>query len=136
MSARRQGADRKSGGQIDPIGMRVNPLVPELAGKTARHDGLKSKFRVSAATAVALVQGAGGEHQFSDAATTDKSAVVRRGHVRPQTDFGQNGADRYRSSLEVRLGPEKSTRTAKAVPIGQGLMPISRIGSWDHRMIF
>jgi 2-methylcitrate dehydratase PrpD len=78
--------NKLSADQIDRIDMRVNPLVLELTGKTAPRDGLESKFSVYHATAVAIIQGAGGERQFSDAAATDGAVVALRARVRPQSD--------------------------------------------------
>lgn len=72
--------------QIDHIDMQVNPLVLELTGKTEPKDGLESKFSVYHATAVAIIQGAGGERQFSDAAATDAAVIALRSRVRPHVD--------------------------------------------------
>lgn len=69
--------------QIDHIDLKVHPLVLELTGKTAPHDGLESKFSIYHAVAVAIVEGAGGEKQFSDRTATDPAIVALRAKVRP-----------------------------------------------------
>lgn len=69
--------------QIDHIDLKVHPLVLELTGKTAPHDGLESKFSIYHVVAVAIVEGAGGEKQFSDRTATDPTIVALRAKVRP-----------------------------------------------------
>ncbi len=69
--------------QIDHIDLKVHPLVLELTGKTAPHDGLESKFSIYHAVAVAIVEGAGGEKQFSDRTATDPTIVALRAKVKP-----------------------------------------------------
>jgi 2-methylcitrate dehydratase PrpD len=66
--------------------MKVNPLVLELTGKTAPQAGLEGKFSIYHAVAVALVDGAGGEKQFSDRAVRDPVVVALRGKVKPVVD--------------------------------------------------
>lgn len=68
---------------IDHIDLKVHPLVLELTGKTTPKLGLETKFSVYHAVAVAIIEGAGGERQFSDRAAADPSVVALRGKVRP-----------------------------------------------------
>jgi 2-methylcitrate dehydratase PrpD len=70
-------------GQIERIDLKVNPLVLELTGKTTPRQGLEGKFSIYHAVAVALVEGAGGEKQFSDRAVNDPTVVSLRGKVIP-----------------------------------------------------
>ena len=72
--------------QIERIDLRVNPLVLELTGKKAPHDGLEGKFSVYHAVAAALIQGAGGEKQFSDQTVRDPAIVALREKVFPLVD--------------------------------------------------
>src|SRR6266568_729973 len=72
--------------QIDRVGLRVNPLVLELTGKKTPQKGLEGKFSVYHAVAVALVEGAGGEKQFSDRAVRDPVVVALRSRVVPTVD--------------------------------------------------
>ena len=67
--------------QIEHIELKVNPLVLELTGKKTPQDGLEGKFSIYHAVAIALVEGAGGEKQFSDRAVNDPAVVALRGKV-------------------------------------------------------
>jgi 2-methylcitrate dehydratase PrpD len=69
--------------QIERVELKVNPLVLELTGKSSPRDGLEGKFSIYHAVAIALVEGAGGEKQFSDRAVSDPIAVALRGKVIP-----------------------------------------------------
>jgi 2-methylcitrate dehydratase PrpD len=72
--------------QIELIDLRVNPLVLELTGKKTPHIGLEGKFSIYHAVAVAIVQGAAGEKQFSDQAVNDPTTVALRNKVVPVVD--------------------------------------------------
>ncbi len=67
--------------QIDRIELKVHPLVLELTGKKTPQTGLEGKFSVFHAAAVAIVQGAAGEKQFSDRTVRDPAIVALRGRV-------------------------------------------------------
>jgi 2-methylcitrate dehydratase PrpD len=72
--------------QIDTINLRVNPLVLELTGKKTPTAGLEGKFSIYHAVAVAIVEGAAGEKQFSDRAVQDPTIVALRTRVVPALD--------------------------------------------------
>ena len=72
--------------QIDTINLRVNPLVLELTGKKTPTAGLEGKFSIYHAVAVAIVEGAAGEKQFSDRAVEDPAIVALRTRVVPVVD--------------------------------------------------
>jgi 2-methylcitrate dehydratase PrpD len=72
--------------QIARIDLKVNPLVLELTGKQTPRDGLEGKFSIYHAVAVALIEGAGGQKQFTDRAARDPVAVALRGKVVPVID--------------------------------------------------
>jgi 2-methylcitrate dehydratase PrpD len=72
--------------QIDHIDLRVNPLVLELTGKKTPHQGLEGKFSVYHAVAVAIIEGKGGEKQFSDRAVRDPVVIGLRSKVFPVVD--------------------------------------------------
>jgi 2-methylcitrate dehydratase PrpD len=72
--------------QIDTINLKVNPLVLELTGKKTPTTGLEGKFSIYHAVAVAIVQGAAGEKQFSDRAVQDPTVVALRTRVAPVVD--------------------------------------------------
>ena len=69
--------------QIDHVDLRVHPLVLELTGKKTPRQGLEGKFSVYHAVAIALVEGAAGERQFSDRAVRDPVVVALRGKIVP-----------------------------------------------------
>jgi 2-methylcitrate dehydratase PrpD len=69
--------------QIERVELKVNPLVLELTGKANPRDGLEGKFSIYHAASIALVEGAGGEKQFSDRAVSDPTVVALRGKVVP-----------------------------------------------------
>jgi 2-methylcitrate dehydratase PrpD len=75
-----------SAGQVKRIELKVHPLVLELTGKKTPQDGLEGKFSVYHAVAVALIEGAGGEKQFSDRAVRDPAVLELRGKVVPVID--------------------------------------------------
>lgn len=67
--------------QIERIELKVHPLVLELTGKTAPQTGLEGKFSVYHTAAIAIVEGAAGERQFSDRAVRDPQVVALRERV-------------------------------------------------------
>src|SRR5262249_49307 len=69
-------------GRIETVTLTVHPLVLELTGKTAPATGLEGKFSVYHAAAAALIRGAGGEAEFSDAVVCDPRIIALRGKVR------------------------------------------------------
>ena len=69
--------------QIERVDLKVHPLVLELTGKKTPKAGLEGKFSIYHAVAVAIVEGAGGEKQFSDRAVTDPTIVALRAKVNP-----------------------------------------------------
>jgi 2-methylcitrate dehydratase PrpD len=69
--------------QIERVDLKVHPLVLELTGKKTPKEGLEGKFSIYHAVAVALVEGAGGEKQFSDRAVNDPTVVALRSKVIP-----------------------------------------------------
>jgi 2-methylcitrate dehydratase PrpD len=72
--------------QIERIELRVHPLVLELTGKKTPQTGLDGKFSVYYAAAVAIVQGAAGEKQFSDGLVRDPVIVALRDRVTTVVD--------------------------------------------------
>jgi 2-methylcitrate dehydratase PrpD len=69
--------------QIERVEIKVNPLVLELTGKKNPQSGLEGKFSVYHAVAVALVEGAAGEKQFSERALSDPAVVALRRKIMP-----------------------------------------------------
>ncbi|GJE36257.1 MmgE/PrpD family protein [Methylobacterium persicinum] len=77
---------------IRSVDLKVHPLVLELTGKTAPKTGLEGKFSIYHAAAVAFVEGAGGEKQFSDRAVNDPRVVALRQKVHPVVTPGIDAA--------------------------------------------
>jgi 2-methylcitrate dehydratase PrpD len=75
-----------TGDQIERVDLKVHPLVLELTGKKTPQAGLESKFSVYHAAAVAIVEGAAGEQQFSDRAVRDPVIVSLRDRVATAID--------------------------------------------------
>jgi len=63
-------------GQIAEVRLRVHPLVLELTGKRTPQTGLEGKFSIYHSVAIALIQGAAGERQYSDQAVRDPVVVA------------------------------------------------------------
>ncbi|MDP9114619.1 MAG: MmgE/PrpD family protein, partial [Acidobacteriota bacterium] len=80
--------------QIERVELKVHPLVLELTGKKTPRTGLEGKFSVYYAAAVALMQGAAGERQFSDMLAKDPAVVALR--------------DRVATTVDPAIGPEQA----------------------------
>jgi 2-methylcitrate dehydratase PrpD len=74
-------AHRLTADQIERIDLAVHPLVLELTGKRTPQTGLEGKFSVYFAAAIAMVSGAAGPKQFSDAFVRDPTVVALRDRV-------------------------------------------------------
>lgn len=72
--------------QIASIELKVHPLVIELTGKKTPQIGLEGKFSIYHSVAVAFVEGAAGERQYSDRAVQDPSVVALRQRVTATID--------------------------------------------------
>lgn len=71
---------------IASIELDVHPLVLELTGKKTPQSGLEGKFSVYHSCAVAIVHGAAGEAQYSDACVRDPRVVALRERVHATVD--------------------------------------------------
>jgi len=71
---------------IRSVMLHVHPLVLELTGKTEPRTGLEGKFSVFHAASIALIEGAGGEQQFSDRAVLDPAVIDLRRRVQATVD--------------------------------------------------
>jgi 2-methylcitrate dehydratase PrpD len=84
--------NRLTADQVERVDLKVHPLVLDLTGKKTPRTGLESKFSIYHAVAVAIVEGAGGEKQFSDRAVDDPAVVALRSKVFPVVTPGINPA--------------------------------------------
>ncbi len=73
--------------QIERIDLHVNPLVVELTGKKTPQAGLEGKFSVYHAVAIAIIDGAAGEKQFSNRAVHDPKTIAVRNRVNVTVDL-------------------------------------------------
>ena len=71
---------------IERMELAVCPIVMELTAKTDPQTGLEGKFSVFHAAAAAIVFGAGGEAQFSDAVVRDARVVALRKRITATPD--------------------------------------------------
>lgn len=72
--------------QIARIDLKVHPLVIELTGKKTPRIGLEGKFSVYHSVAVAIIEGAAGERQYSDRAVRDPQVMALRDRVNAIVD--------------------------------------------------
>jgi 2-methylcitrate dehydratase PrpD len=77
--------------------------VLKLTGKTSPQSGLEGKFSVYHAVAAALVHGAAGEAQFSDACVRDPRVVALRNRVSAREDSAI-GRTEARVTIRARDG--------------------------------
>jgi 2-methylcitrate dehydratase PrpD len=75
-----------NGDGIRRIELTVAPLVLELTGKRTPQTGLEGKFSVFHSVAVAIIDGAAGEQQYSDARVRDAKVVALRDLVDARID--------------------------------------------------
>ncbi|HEV7800705.1 MAG TPA: MmgE/PrpD family protein, partial [Burkholderiales bacterium] len=73
-------------GDIERIDLTVCPIVLELTAKPKPQTGLEGKFSVFHAAAIAIVYGAAGEAQFSDACVRDPAVIAVRDRVTIKPD--------------------------------------------------
>jgi 2-methylcitrate dehydratase PrpD len=76
------------GAQIESVELRAHPLVLELTGKQTPQIGLEGKFSVYHSVAVAIIDGAAGERQYSDLAVRAPQTVALRERVHVTIDPG------------------------------------------------
>jgi 2-methylcitrate dehydratase PrpD len=71
---------------IRSVKLHVHPLVLELTGKLEPQTGLESKFSVYHAAAIALIEGRGGEQQFTDRAVREPPVIDLRRRIQAIID--------------------------------------------------
>jgi 2-methylcitrate dehydratase PrpD len=99
---------------IKQVDVKVHPLVFELTGKKTPKEGLEGKFSVYHAVAIAFIEGAGGEKQFSDRAVTDTKTVALRSKVVPVVD-GAIKPEQTEMSVELNDGRVLKKRIEHAI---------------------
>jgi 2-methylcitrate dehydratase PrpD len=71
---------------ISEIALRVHPLVLSITGVVEPATGLQSKFSTLHSAAVALIDGAAGVAQYTDAKARDPAVAALRRKIRPVAD--------------------------------------------------
>jgi 2-methylcitrate dehydratase PrpD len=71
---------------VSEIGLRVHPLVLSITGVAEPSTGLQSKFSALHSAAVALIDGAAGTAQYTDARAADPAVAALRRKVMPVAD--------------------------------------------------
>lgn len=83
VALKREGVE---GDQVEKIEARVNPFVLQATGRTEPGTGLEGKFSAYHCAAVALLDGAAGKPQFTNARVLDPRVVALRRKVTFQPD--------------------------------------------------
>jgi 2-methylcitrate dehydratase PrpD len=128
---------------IEAIELTVSPLVTRLTGKAEPQTGLEGKFSVYHAVSAAIVHGAAGEAQFSDACVRDPRVIAVRKRVTLKEDaaIGRTEAKvtirardgrSFSKHVEHALGTLKRPMSdadleAKVRALAQDLLPAARI---------
>ncbi len=71
---------------VASVGVNVSPLAIKLCGNPAPRDGLEAKLSIAHSVAVALLDGAAGVAQYSDARVADPAVLALRGKVAQTAD--------------------------------------------------
>jgi 2-methylcitrate dehydratase PrpD len=100
---------------IDSIEARVHPLVLELTGKKTPQVGLEGKFSVYHSAAVAVIYGAAGEAEYSDAVVADARVVALRERTSAAVD---NAMHEDQARVAIRLKNGKTVEKAIDHAIG------------------
>ena len=109
-------------GAVEGVALAVHPIVMELTGKREPTSGLEGKFSVYHAAAVALLDGAGGEVQFSDARVTAPDVVALRRRVTTTVDPAMH---REACTAVITGRDGQVLRTELTVPLGSLGKPMS-----------
>ncbi len=129
--------------QIASIQLRVHPLVIELTGKKTPQIGLEGKFSVYHSVTAAIIDGAGGEKQFSDAkvrnpsviALRDKVTAIVDSNIKPeQVDMTITTTDgrQLHIFIEHAIGSLEKPMTdaqleTKFIDLAEGILPTAQI---------
>jgi 2-methylcitrate dehydratase PrpD len=110
---------------VDAIELRVHPLAVFVTGLEEPRTGLQSKFSVYHSAAVALIDGAAGIGQYSDARAGDAEVIALRRKVKVAVDesLGSDQAEavivaegaRYRAFVEHASGTARNPMSDAAL---------------------
>lgn len=99
---------------IEAVELTVGPLVRKLTGNNAPQTGLEGKFSVYHAVSAAIVHGAAGEAQFSDACVRDPRVIAVRNRVTTREDPAI-GRTEARVTIRTRDGRRLDRHVAHAL---------------------
>jgi len=88
---------------VESVALKVHPLVLELTGKKAPQVGLEGKFSVYHSSAVAIIYGAAGESEYSDAVVRDPRVIALRDKVSASVDPSMH-EDQVRVTIRLKSG--------------------------------
>ena len=91
------------GDEIEAIALKVHPLVLELTGKKTPQTGLEGKFSVYHSSAVAVIHGAAGEEEYSDAIVRDPKVIALRDKVTAAADKAMH-EDQVHVAIRLKNG--------------------------------
>jgi 2-methylcitrate dehydratase PrpD len=80
---------------IESIAVRVHPLVLELTGKKTPKTGLEGKFSVYHSAAAAIIHGAAGEEEYSDATVQNPQVIALRDRTTATAEKGIREDEAY-----------------------------------------
>ena len=112
--------------EIERIDLRVHPLVLELTGKRTPQTGLESKFSVYFASAIAIVRGAAGVGEFTDAFARDPVVVAL---ARPRQRDGRSGDQRGTGPGRDYAEDRSQARDLHRACAGKRRAPDDRLGA-------
>ncbi|HTS24042.1 MAG TPA: MmgE/PrpD family protein [Casimicrobiaceae bacterium] len=115
-------AHRLAPESIEAIDLLVHPLVLELTGKKAPRTGLEGKFSVYHSCAVAIVDGAAGQAQYSDARVADATVAALRDRVRAEAS---GGVAEDAAEVRIRLGDGRVVECRVEHALGSRDCPMS-----------
>jgi 2-methylcitrate dehydratase PrpD len=107
---------------IADIELKAHPLVLELTGKKTPQTGLEGKFSVYHSSAVAIIHGAAGESEYSDAVVRDPVVIALRDRV---TAVVGAGIHEDQVHVTVRLKNGKTLEKFVEHAIGSIARPMS-----------
>jgi 2-methylcitrate dehydratase PrpD len=90
-------------GDVEGVALGVHPLVLELTGKRTPQLGLEGKFSVYHSVAAAIIHGAAGEEQYSDAVVRDPAVIALRDRVTATVKPGVH-EDQVQVSIKLKDG--------------------------------
>lgn len=99
---------------IAAIALKAHPLVLELTGKRTPQVGLEGKFSVYHSAAVAIIHGAAGEAQYTDACVRDPRVSALRDRVTASADPGVH-EDQVRITITLKDGRTLEKSVAHAI---------------------